>query len=89
MTPMQPPPDRNASDIRLSVVEEHLKGLERRLYGNGQPGDIQDMRGALRGIRSSLDDANTKLGRLMVAVAGAGTVTGGGVMYAIQAFMGG
>ena len=91
-------------DTRLTLAERTLSTLDHRLYGNGQPGDIQKIMARQNEIESDMTDRQEtmkadlgkkidalgeKVGRVVVVIAVLASSTGAGAGYVLKALIGG
>ena len=92
------------NETRLTLVENTLSHMDHRLYGNGQPGDIQkimarqneieedmtDRQEAMKlDLGKKIDALGEKVGRVVVVVAVLASSTGAGAGYVLKALIGG
>lgn len=78
--------------IRIKYLEAELKAFKKELLGNGQPGKLDRMEArtihALGEFNQKLSHVETKVGKIMVAIAVLGAVSGAGATKVIQAIIG-
>jgi archaellum component FlaC len=91
-------------ETRITLVEKTVSHLDHRLYGNGQPGDIQKIMARQNEIESDMterqeamktdlgkkiDALGEKIGRVVVVVAVLASSSGAGAGYLFKALFGG